>query len=52
MFVARIPVDLAELVIAAAERNEMTRSDYIASVLAARHSYVLEDWPSPPTHPA
>lgn len=45
MLVTRIPIRLAELVLAAAERNEMTRSDYVAAVLAARHGYVLEDWP-------
>ncbi|MFN3602712.1 MAG: hypothetical protein ACK4UY_15120 [Dietzia sp.] len=44
MVVTRIPIELAELVFAAAERNEMTRSDYVAQVLAARHGYLLEEW--------
>lgn len=42
--ITRLPIALAELVFAAAERNEMSRSDYVAAVLAARHGYLLEEW--------
>lgn len=46
--ITRLPDGLAELVFAAADRNGMTRSDYVAQVLAARHGYLLEQWRSRP----